>query len=456
MKFKEKCLLSVLLIALMIRAVIPVAAFAATGSLSLSFHDADTIDYLNLAQSILTSSTFSNTEGNPEVFRTPGYPALLGLGLLVGHVEIATVIIQVVLSTLTVLLVFQMAFTVTGCREAALISALLYSFEPLSFTYASLLMSETLFTALMALFMYCFLRFLKSRSAGDLLFAAVALTASAYVRPIGYFLIWILALGLFIWVTAKVRPALYGLAIIALYLVISMPAIGAWNLRNYVQTGFGGFSTSGIWNLYSIYVPVWENIAQGKIIGSRRLPEKEWPIPPHEAPANYDVMKASIADCIMKHPWVVFSYGTKTAFRFFLYPGAERTIGLFGYRAPPLTIKDRTGKSFLEKRMIDLRDSPSFFLTDLMFGLFTATAMVLAAVGLVGARLYKETAGVFLLGIMLYFTITSVGPLNVYRFRHPVMPIVCTLAGTGLYLSIQRLVIRRRWKDTGETMSHSG
>lgn len=102
------------------------------------------------ATELLHHGTFT-TQGRPEVFRTPGYPLLLLPGLGTGQLTAVTIAIQIALSLLTVAGVFALALavTVTENARAAAAAAGVYAVEPLSVEYASLLLTETLFTALL-------------------------------------------------------------------------------------------------------------------------------------------------------------------------------------------------------------------------------------------------------------------------------------------------------------------
>ena len=112
-------------------------------------------------------------------------------------------------------------------------------------------MSETLFTTMTTLFLYILVKYLRTGSTWALLGAAIALAASIYVRPIGYFLPPILACGLVVWglATRRFRPGRL-LAHVALFLIVSMGLTGLWQLRNWCEAGYPGFSAVPDLNMY--------------------------------------------------------------------------------------------------------------------------------------------------------------------------------------------------------------
>ena len=172
-------------------------------------------------------------------------------GLAAGHVIPVTIALQVLASCLTVYLVYRITLLLFERRRLAVCCALLYAFEPLSILYAGLLMSETLFTTMTTLFLYILVKYLRTGSTWALLGAAIALAASIYVRPVGYFLPPILACGLVVWglATRRFRPGRL-LAHVALFLIVSMGLTGLWQLRNWLEAGYPGFSTVPSLNMY--------------------------------------------------------------------------------------------------------------------------------------------------------------------------------------------------------------
>lgn len=108
----------------------------------------DQIEYLALGKSLLAGDGLVFTDarfGTPvHAFRAPGYPTFVAmLGASVTGVRVA----QAVLDTLTVLGAALLARRVFGRGE--LVAALLVALNPFSIYFASLILTETLFTSLL-------------------------------------------------------------------------------------------------------------------------------------------------------------------------------------------------------------------------------------------------------------------------------------------------------------------
>jgi hypothetical protein len=86
---------------------------------------------------------------------------------------------------------------------------------------------------------------------------------------------------------------------------------------------------------------------------------------------------------------------------------------------------------------------PFSFYSLVCLALMLLVYMILAVLGVALAWREARVAAVLLITIVLYFAILSGGPMATGRYRHPIMPIVCTFAG---YASAFRYRVPRIWK----------
>src|SRR5271157_832356 len=116
---------SVLLVAFIIRVAVPVIAFTVTENKN-SFYTPDTIGYLEPAINLISANEYSRG-GMPEIFRPPGYPIFLIPGLLLGRPELATIAFQIILSCVTVFLVYKIAFLLFERTDVAVLAGSMYA-----------------------------------------------------------------------------------------------------------------------------------------------------------------------------------------------------------------------------------------------------------------------------------------------------------------------------------------
>ena len=129
-------------------------------------------------------------------------------------------------------------------------------------------MSETLFLVLFLLSLERLVQFLRGHRLLVLAEAGIFLAAATFVRPVTYYLPIPLALSLSLVLPGV--PALRWKAPAVLLLTV-LPWLAAWQIRNWVETGFSSFTSVGVENLY-----FWEtyrkkaNISSYARVGRRR------------------------------------------------------------------------------------------------------------------------------------------------------------------------------------------
>jgi hypothetical protein len=209
----------------------------------------DTGSYLDPGRNLLLHGRFI-ADGVPDLFRTPGYPLFLAATSLAGLPFAAFV--QVILSLLSVVLFWKLGRAVFVDERIALGAAWIFAFEPIAVTYSVILLSETLFLTLLLLSLERLTEFLRGHRLRVLAAAGVWLAAATFVRPVTYYLPIALALGLFL-VLARF-PRLRWKAPAVLLLSV-LPWLAAWQIRNWVETGYSGFASVAEINLYFLSAP---------------------------------------------------------------------------------------------------------------------------------------------------------------------------------------------------------
>ncbi len=204
----------------------------------------DTKSYLDPGINLLRHGSFV-ADGAPDLLRTPGYPLFLAVTSFAGLRFAA--LANVILSVLCVLLIWKLGRAIFQDDRIALGAAWILAFEPLSITYSFLLITEPLFLTLLLLSLERMAAFLRQRRLPMLAISGLWLAAATFVRPVTYYLPAALALGLFV-VFARV-PKLRWQAP-AVLLICVLPWLGAWQVRNWVETGYRGFSSVAEVNLY--------------------------------------------------------------------------------------------------------------------------------------------------------------------------------------------------------------
>jgi 4-amino-4-deoxy-L-arabinose transferase-like glycosyltransferase len=213
-----------LAIALGVRLVLILAVFLVRGG--DGFRAIDTYTYLTPAANILEDFRYTGPDGEPELFRTPGYPLLLVPGVAAGSPIAYALALNLGASLALVALLFGLARQLVGERAAGW-CALVAALEPTMLLWSVKVMPETLLTLALLCFVFAALR-------GRIVLAAVALCAAAYLKPVAWPFVPIAFAYLFFregWRRSLV------------FLVTCVALLAPWHLRNHAVTGFPGFST---------------------------------------------------------------------------------------------------------------------------------------------------------------------------------------------------------------------
>ena len=200
--------------------------------------------YMQTAHNLATHRAFTtkyNDDGTyyVELLRTPGYPLFLAFFNKIMRIPYSgVIIIQIFLTVLTALITYKAATYINP--KLAFLSAIIVLYDPPVTIFSLMLLTETLFLFLIAVFMYLFTLYLKDKKLQYLLMAALILATATYVRPIAYFLG--LAVGMFMIYVSFRKKAKRMIVHLLVFLVTVYSLIGLWHLRNYHFAKINTFS----------------------------------------------------------------------------------------------------------------------------------------------------------------------------------------------------------------------
>jgi 4-amino-4-deoxy-L-arabinose transferase-like glycosyltransferase len=432
--------LTVLAAALVLRIAIPLFALAVVKS-EPQFSEPDTDGYLRVATQWRETGSYA-LQGEPEIVRTPGYPLLLMPGVVAGQVEAVTIGLQILLACLTVWLVYRTTLSAFGDRTIALTAAWLLACEPLSTIYTSKLLSETLFTTILAAASYLLVRHVSSRSWRSLTAAAVAVAAAAYVRPIAYFLpLWIavtlLAVG---WRQPRERRrvAFQAMAFAGLGMALLVP----WQIRNWLEADYAGFSAISDVNLY--YYEALPVVVEQRGIGPaerdrarieagatnlatylRQHPEQtDWP-----SARRYRFLRDEAVQIIRAHPLDWARLHLAGMLHSLTDSGRNAWLGFFRLIDTSEAASGPGPQNLWQRLSLAAARHPLVLAIHALLAAILLIYLVLAAVGVLVAR--GNSASLVILSFFLYLLLLSGGDAGYHRFRLPLTPAICIFAACG-------------------------
>ncbi len=435
--------------ALCLRILLPTIGYFYTRDVTI-FIAPDTASYVEPARELIASHRFF-TDGAPEIIRTPGYPLLLTAGLLLGRLALITIGFQIVLSCFTVYMVYRTSRLLFEKEQIALVAAALYAMEPLSILYTSTLVAETLFAAVVMIWVYYLMRYLRHQSPVDVFVTGVALSASVYVRPIGYFLPILVATALAVWaLVGPLHDKRRRLAHIGVFALTCLGLIGPWQLRNKVETGYAGFSAISSENMYfylaasvlaakqhvSFYEMQNQLGYQDERIYLQQHPEQtNWP------PAQkFNYMSGEAEHILLDNPLTYARIHFEGMLRAVLDPGSTEFLKFFHlYPKQGGLLGVLVDQGVVKTTRTLLLNSPVMFWSNALLLPMQLVYLSCACIVLFSKRMMFDPTILAVLLILSYYLVISGGPAALGRFRQPIMPIICVLAGYGLCVVLIRL-----------------
>jgi len=468
-------LIPILTFAFVLRLGLPILAWILNPQDPNIFHAADTDSYIRPAVELATTGKFNGYyDGLPELFRTPGYPLVLVPSVWLGNIEAVTIPLQALLSCLTGYYIYCTGLLLFKQERIALFCLGIYALEPLSILFVSKILTETLFSTVFSIFFYYFLKYVETKKFRDLFIAAITLVASAYVRPISYYLPVLISLGMVFWVvwqeSDKKRLLLHTVG----FFLVSISLLGVWNLRNQMVIGYSGFSGVNGVNLYYWTAPAIEANKTGKNFDAIQN-EMEVQDPkimcfnqslygPKMSPDQITCNKSQVFKDMEKEGAQVIrdNFPRYTLMhidgilRTLLGPAVSDYQSLFG---KPIDFPSRTGTTFQDGIFLHLQNmvtkAPELLSMYLLLGILSVSFIVLTIVGLAGRLPIGGLQLFTVLSVGAYFVVVGGGSVGQGRYRHPLMPIICVVAGYGLSLIVDKFQQRRQLKtDNSESNSN--
>ena len=433
-----RALLAVLLFAVAIRAVYVLGAWLVSGE--SVFYEQDTGTYIEPARELITHGAFARG-GQPELQRTPGYSVFLVPAVLTGHLTLAVLVSNIVLSTLTVLGTYLLGCRLLGDTRMAVVAAALYAVEPLSLVSTAMIASETLFTAMVVYALVLVVGYCRTDQRRELLAGIALLALSAYVRPAGYYLPFILVV--FLGVVAIARRTWNRVAPLALAAALAGVVVLPWHLRNRAL-GYSGFSAAGSSIMYfanaaavkaaQAGVPFAEMQAtMGNLDEPRYFslhPEqRSWS--PGE---RFSYMGREGALIVRQNLPLYARIHVAGMARVAFDPGAIGLLKPYGLYPQVGGLLNRLVTYGIVDAVAYLfRANPLATFVLAVLGVVLLAEYFLAVCGALAARRFLDPAVIMMVISIGYFVAVAGGPIGYGRFRHPAMPLVCVLAAAGLF-----------------------
>ncbi|MBN2144780.1 MAG: glycosyltransferase family 39 protein [Candidatus Aureabacteria bacterium] len=430
----------VILFSLILKILLFIMGLKAEQSGFSPFYSPDSQSYLTASLSLEKNHSFY-ASSSPEIFRTPGYPLFLYLIKQIHHSSHTIILIQILISLLSLYLLFCIVSKFIS-EKAAFISSVLYCLDPLSNLYTLKIMPETLFTFFILFFLQTILLAGKTNQYRHYLLAGILAAMASYIRPLAQFLILIPCFQSIFLIMKKhpVRPRLWinYLIMIGSFYVCIFP----WQWRNYKKADYFGMSTVTAVNLYFYRAAAVLAEVKGIDYYSMRkeMGAYDSSIVIEKNPELKNASSGKIASFIEKEGKNIIFGHLKTylkihwqgIIRILLDPGSAEFLKYFGLYKEGSGLLGQCISHGVLTALTDLfKTNPILF----WLTLFSSPWNFFLAAFTIWFLIKKEfpfEIRVMVLLFILYFLILSGGPEATGRFRIPILPVMTMAAGAFL------------------------
>ncbi len=413
------------------------------------FLEIDSEGYNNPALALAKTGVFAISPDFPhipEVIRTPGYPLFLaGIYTLFGENNYPMVILaQILLSLGIIILTYCIVFTLYNDR-LALLAILVLLLDLTSLSYSLILLSETLFTFLIVGMLLIGVHGLKSTSIQKwALFAGFFLALATIVRPISYYLIIPLVLGVLVFAW---KQKLMWKVLLKSSLLLFLPfivLIGGWQMRNVYQTGSTEFS--GIVGINMLFyrgagiIALRDGIslqeAQNKVSVDTYYNMRQEALY-HPDKKYFDMWKQDGIKIIQEYPHLFIRSQVRGIFRMMFGTGHFALLKFLGIPVGPQgPLEDFTILSWDEYLQKWTNGTSAVIFWSAIWGLIYLCIIYAGILSWIWHNLITQIRitppDILIWGVLLYLGVIAAGPEASDRFRMPIMPILIIYGVKGL------------------------
>jgi 4-amino-4-deoxy-L-arabinose transferase-like glycosyltransferase len=411
----------------------------------------DSPSYLAPALSLATEGSFKTAQ-QPEIFRTPGYPAFLVASGFTGPLGYGiTQIVQVLLDVLLIYLTFVLGVRLVS-PTAGLWAAGFQACSLVAMLSSVKILSDGLFAFLMTAAILLLVRYFEERKLRRLIMAAAVIAAATYVRPVGFIFVPIVAV-VFLFQQRRITR-------VAAFVLVFAALVAPWFVRNYLTVGYAGFSSVSDHNLlFYEAAGVWakshglstqEARQNLDMIYRQRLKVEEIEL---GSPQAMRVQRQMGLAILLAYPATFLRVHSATSLNSLLPAGTGllEMLGVTSGNRGTLSVLHTAGLWAATKYYFGSNKTAMLLMVPelvfLVIQYLACSAYALRQLALRGVN--WGPAAWLIVPTILAFVLVG-GPAAVPRFRLPVEPLLNIAAGAGVAMLLKRRKpVRKRPTDLG-------
>jgi len=391
-----------------------------------------------------------------DAFRAPVYPLFLaGIYSVFGHKPNVAIIFQLILSSLTCILVYYIG-EVFIRKGVGFIAGLLLALDFPTAIYGNLIMTDMLFTFLFLASIYFILKFFREGKRKHLIYSAILLGASALCRQVILYFAFVMVLSFIVVYRRNFIKALLNYCI---YILIFLAAVSPWAIRNYIVYDNLSLSITQGGNLLfynAAYLEAYKRGGYEHLDAIRKEMQEETDRMFAERGISSPFEKAKIyqelaVEKILADPGLYAKIHLIGALKIFATPTFLLPERIFGASLDE-SIAMAKGKSLLTESFFKASgDLGRYFIQNWKLLLYLPFLLLyllflyfFAGYGLYRTSKIKGLGPIFFLFLLIIvYNALIVGTEGTARFRIPLMPYIDLIAAYGFF---QLVLLRKKRK----------
>ncbi len=390
--------------------------------------------YYQLAYWLAHRMVFSLDGVTPELFRLPGYPAVLVPGMLLGHPLTIGLLINLIASLVTVWIVYDTARILGATERGATVAALVVAFDPVLMVWSTRLMAETVFTMLLAALVLCIVRLDRNGALYrvvplPILTVGGLLAILIYVRPVALVVPLALLAGVLGLRARGGGPQ--PLRVVMVAVLVCAGLLLPWVIRNGVVAGYWGLTTLPARASYLAIGAAVDAQAAGRPFHeerARRLEDVRRSLGEHGPDVYARVRDEGLAS-VRSRPVETLVMYVSGVLRTLVDPGGLELVRLLGGYPVAGGFLNRVVQLGTVGAVSELaRERPGLMVVLVATAIPLGALLVLASTGFHRLAKRQWHLAMMTASIAVALLACAGGPHGNSRFRHPVVPLLAVWA----------------------------
>ncbi len=368
----------------------------------------------------------------PDGWMMPAYPVFIAaIYSITGIKPYIVIFVQILLSLISVVLVFRICILVFENKRISTIAALLFAIDFHSIYMANEMLTDTLFSLLFLLSIYYFLKGMQNGKLPIFYIGALFMGLACLTRLLVLIYPVILIVILLVFCKQTIRWKFK--AILSYFLVLSIVS-GIWSFRNYNQYGRFQLTTHGGWTLLFYYASFTKQKVTHENLDSVRVSfQREADSLGFRKSNNIfdqsEIYKKVASNYIREHKGIYIVTNLKGCINMFLALGNMGMATTFGWNSkiPQESFAEVSVQRVMKNFSINIRET----LLGILILVVLAIQYFGAIYGIIKLFSNRNFMIVSLILLTVFYFAGVSGVLGTYRFKLPIIPFICIAAGYG-------------------------